>query len=264
MKAAESEDEVKSVKMGIALGVVVGVAVGGAVGVLASIPNSATGVITSCLKSNGSITIIDEQAGQTCGNNATALRWNQTGPQGPAGATGPAGPAGAGGGGSTSWLEPFGDVGVGGNQGCAYLNYADGYGCGNLTAQAVNDRLGAGFRISAVDFPQGVTARLMVATELGSANTRLCVRLRTTNGSAVAGSEVCSAMTDSTPRQATFPPTYMRVVLESASFTLPPGDYLFQQRVDGAGELVVPPPGFGQPFIAVNTGAPDVKLVVTG
>ena len=55
----------------------------------ASIPD-ASGVIHGCRKnSDGSVRVIDSDAGQTCANGWTALNWSQTGPQGPAGPAGP-------------------------------------------------------------------------------------------------------------------------------------------------------------------------------
>jgi hypothetical protein len=60
---------------------------GGAVA-LASIPD-AQGVIHACRNTkDGSLRVIDADAGQTCGKDEAALNWNQTGPQGPAGEPG--------------------------------------------------------------------------------------------------------------------------------------------------------------------------------
>lgn len=51
----------------------------------ASIPD-AGGVIHGCRKNtDGSVRVIDSDAGQTCPNGWTAFNWSQTGPQGPAG-----------------------------------------------------------------------------------------------------------------------------------------------------------------------------------
>ena len=47
---------------------------------IASIPN-ANGVITGCYAKTGELRVIDEEDGQTCGDD-TLLRWNQQGPQG--------------------------------------------------------------------------------------------------------------------------------------------------------------------------------------
>lgn len=52
---------------------------------VASIPDS-SGVIHGCRKnSDGSVRVIDSDAGQTCAHGWTALNWSQTGPRGPAG-----------------------------------------------------------------------------------------------------------------------------------------------------------------------------------
>ena len=56
----------------------------------AAIPSS-DGVITACRATNGTIKVIDSEAGQSCSSSQTTLRWNI---QGPAGARGPQGPAG--------------------------------------------------------------------------------------------------------------------------------------------------------------------------
>jgi hypothetical protein len=54
----------------------------------ASIPDPG-GVIHGCRKnSDGSVRVIDSNAGQTCASGWTALNWSQTGPQGVTGATG--------------------------------------------------------------------------------------------------------------------------------------------------------------------------------
>jgi hypothetical protein len=71
---------------------VLALAVGGALfgiatAVQADVPDS--GVIHSCLKGNGAISVIDTSAGATCKANETPLNWNQTGPTGARGATGP-------------------------------------------------------------------------------------------------------------------------------------------------------------------------------
>jgi hypothetical protein len=72
--------------------ITVGIVVAGLVFVggmaVASIPD-AQGVIHGCLKSDGSLRVIDSAA-HTCPKGTTPLNWNQAGPQGP---TGPAGPA---------------------------------------------------------------------------------------------------------------------------------------------------------------------------
>jgi hypothetical protein len=111
---------------------------------LAAIP-SADGTITGCRKnSNGTIRVIDAEAGQQCQAGETALTWNQTGPQGPAGQPGPQGPPGQNGisgyelvrivgtvggdGTATSSLEcPEGKVAFGGGGGSADLDFKLSY-----------------------------------------------------------------------------------------------------------------------------------------
>lgn len=62
----------------------------------ASVP-SASGVITGCYSKDGSLRVIDAEAGQQCSNKEKTLPWSQTGPQGipgipgRPGATGPQG-----------------------------------------------------------------------------------------------------------------------------------------------------------------------------
>jgi alpha-tubulin suppressor-like RCC1 family protein len=80
---------------------VVGALAGGAAVAVAAIPDTTTGVITSCLKvKDGSVRIIDAQAGKRCSSGETLLTWNQRGQQGAQGvsgvpgAPGPAGPQG--------------------------------------------------------------------------------------------------------------------------------------------------------------------------
>ena len=46
----------------------------------------------ACYNNSGHLVIIDDPA--NCGNNETAISWNQEGPQGPQGNPGPAGPTG--------------------------------------------------------------------------------------------------------------------------------------------------------------------------
>ena len=86
-------------KSGFALGALTGLLLGGTAVVVASIPNSNTGIISACLKASGAVQIIDTQAGKKCQAGETLLSWNQVGPvgaPGPAGPEGPAGPAGSG------------------------------------------------------------------------------------------------------------------------------------------------------------------------
>lgn len=78
---------------------------------LAAIPDSSSGVISSCLGPTGNVRVIDAQAGQACTSPERPLAWNVKGPAGPAGPPGPAG-------GSdpiaalhpTDLVEPFGVV----------------------------------------------------------------------------------------------------------------------------------------------------------
>ena len=64
----------------------------------ATIPD-ANGVIHGCSATkDGSLRVIDPDAGQSCGTKESALDWNAkgvTGPQGPQGPIGPTGPAGS-------------------------------------------------------------------------------------------------------------------------------------------------------------------------
>ncbi len=59
----------------------------------AAIPSS-DGVLSACKKADGSIKLIDPEAGQKCSGSTQLIEWNQKGPAGPAGPTGPAGPPG--------------------------------------------------------------------------------------------------------------------------------------------------------------------------
>jgi hypothetical protein len=87
-------------KIGL-VGIIIGsLVVGGVstVAVMAAIPNSQTGQINGCyrtqgglLNQQGSLRVIDAQSGQNCGNNELPLNWNQTGPAGPQGPQGPPG-----------------------------------------------------------------------------------------------------------------------------------------------------------------------------
>jgi hypothetical protein len=54
---------------------------------IAAIPDSA-GVIHGCLAKNGTIHVIDSDAGATCGRVETPLDWNRRGPQGEQGPPG--------------------------------------------------------------------------------------------------------------------------------------------------------------------------------
>lgn len=88
------------------------VAVAGAgAGVAVASGSSSGNVYTGCLRHyDGTIdhVRIDDAGRLHCGRHATAISWNQTGPQGPQGATGATGPQG-----------PKGDTGAAGPQGPA-------------------------------------------------------------------------------------------------------------------------------------------------
>src|ERR1041384_2375829 len=76
------------------------------------------GVINGCYKSqNGQLRLIDP-ATDHCLPSATAISWNQRGPQGPPGPTGPAGPTGPRGRrGDTGPTGPAGPTGLQGPKG---------------------------------------------------------------------------------------------------------------------------------------------------
>lgn len=77
-------------KAGAAIGMAVGLALGAGALAVAAIPDSTTGVISACMKTkDGTIRVIDYQAGRRCITGETLITWNQKG------ATGAAGPAGA-------------------------------------------------------------------------------------------------------------------------------------------------------------------------
>jgi hypothetical protein len=90
-------------------GIVALVAAAATTTAFAAIPDG-SGVIHGCYKkaapSQGTLRVVDTSKGDTCGNNETALTWNQQGPQGPQGLQGPAGPQG-----------PEGPQGLTGSQG---------------------------------------------------------------------------------------------------------------------------------------------------
>lgn len=73
----------------------------GATVAFAAIPHSTTGVITGCYKTNaplqGSVRVVDAEAGASCPSGYTQLAWSQTGPQGPTGPQGATGPSGVSG-----------------------------------------------------------------------------------------------------------------------------------------------------------------------
>ncbi len=59
----------------------------------AAIPSS-DGTLSACKKADGSIKLIDPEAGQKCSGSTQLIEWNQKGPAGPVGPAGPSGPAG--------------------------------------------------------------------------------------------------------------------------------------------------------------------------
>jgi len=97
-----------------------GVAAGGIA--FATIPDG-SGVIHACYsKSGGSLRVIDSSV-TSCGQNETALTWNNAGPRGPQGVPGPQGPVGPAGPqgpeGATGPAGPQGPAGPEGAQGPA-------------------------------------------------------------------------------------------------------------------------------------------------
>ena len=84
-------------KIGFIAGLVIGSLLAGGV-VWATIPTSGTKVFYGCRKvTNGSLRLIDYQAGARCVVGERVVTWNQAGQRGPTGLTGPKGPAGPGG-----------------------------------------------------------------------------------------------------------------------------------------------------------------------
>ena len=76
----------------------------------ATVPSSGTGVIDGCYqKRNGTLRIIDADAGESCLGSETPISWSQQGPRGDVGPAGAAGPQGAPG--------PQGPIGPPGPQG---------------------------------------------------------------------------------------------------------------------------------------------------
>ena len=71
-------------------------AIAGSAVAMGAIPDSETGVITSCYNNtNGTLRVIDAQAGESCKANSTTLTFNQKGIKGDTGATGAKGDTGA-------------------------------------------------------------------------------------------------------------------------------------------------------------------------
>ena len=108
-------------------------------GVRASIPDSATAVISGCYRtSNGALRVIDAEAGETCSPSELPLTWNQVGPRGAQGPEGPAGPEG-----------PQGPAGPEGPQGPA----------GPEGPQGPAGHVDAASAASDVEFPPGLHRR---------------------------------------------------------------------------------------------------------
>ena len=118
-------------------GLVAGVILGATAVAVAAIPDSTTSVISACMKTrDGTIRLIDYQAGRRCVGGETLVTWNQKGAagapgapgaaglpgaQGPAGAVGPQGPQGIPG-----EVGPQGAVGPQGESGVQGPAGADG------------------------------------------------------------------------------------------------------------------------------------------
>jgi hypothetical protein len=66
------------------IGLVAGAVLATTAAAVASIPSS-DGVFTACVKSDGTLRLIDAEAGDTCKASEQTVTWNQTGPQGPPG-----------------------------------------------------------------------------------------------------------------------------------------------------------------------------------
>jgi hypothetical protein len=74
---------------------VLGVGVSGATLAVADIPDSGSHVIAGCYAADGTLRVIDAQAGATCKKKETPLSWNQAGAPGAPGPSGPSGAPGA-------------------------------------------------------------------------------------------------------------------------------------------------------------------------
>lgn len=78
-------------RIAVAVAVVLALVFGAAA--FAAIPDSA-GVIHGCVARNGTLHVIDRDAGGTCSRNEAPLDWNRQGPRGSQGEQGPMGPQG--------------------------------------------------------------------------------------------------------------------------------------------------------------------------
>ena len=106
-------------------GLAAGVILGAAAVAVAAIPDSNTGVISACMKTrDGTIRIIDFQAGRRCVTGETLMTWNQKGVPGALGAPGAQGvPGGTGSQGAPGATGPQGPLGL---QGAPGLQGAQG------------------------------------------------------------------------------------------------------------------------------------------
>jgi hypothetical protein len=84
----------KQLKRAAAFATVFGLGLGASTVAMAVIPDTGTHAITGCYADDGSLRVIDAEAGATCKKKETQITWNQTGPQGPTGAQGPKGDTG--------------------------------------------------------------------------------------------------------------------------------------------------------------------------
>ena len=93
-------------------------------------PVDGSGVISGCYTSkalNGSHGLVLQDAGTTCPQGTTTIKWNQTGPQGPAGPAGPQGDTGAAGPqGQAGATGPAGSPGPAGADGATVLGGTGG------------------------------------------------------------------------------------------------------------------------------------------
>ncbi len=152
--------------------------------------------ITACVKSDGSMRLIDP-AEQTCKpNNETLVTWNVVGPTGPTGPIGPAGPAGppgsGGGGASIATITILPGPGLGWfpctESGDWYdLNSQCPASAGGTPGGSLIGR----FAFDPADYPAGaeVTFESFLMVRAGKT---FCVQLyNLTAGAAVSGSEFC-------------------------------------------------------------------------
>jgi hypothetical protein len=213
-------------KVGFMVGAIAGLTLAGTAAVVADIPDSVTGVVTSCLKANGTIQVIDAEAGTTCGQNQTTLGWNQVGPIGPIGPEGPAGETGA-----TGETGETGETGMQGESGVTVSasSLIPPYAWTAFNGRSVQDAVigdlydsawapylaggeeltpegtialnaNRGWRIDSAALPGGTGMRVDALVNLetvqldaaGSASDiQFCIRLADKNSGVILGSEVC-------------------------------------------------------------------------